>query len=274
MMMAGLDGILNKIDPGSPMDKDLYDLPPEEKAKIAQTPANLELALEAHAEAEEPRRHRNARLDHGPGHLDVRLDHRAEEPEEVAGHRERADELDNFVRVDMESSDYTQATIDLFKEAFAEYGSHVGIVIQAYLHRTEEDIGELAKLGADVRLCKGAYKEPPALAHQDMDTIRARYIDYMKQLIRDGQYPGIATHDDQIIDATKRFVAANGVDRDDFEFQMLYGVRPETQRELRRDGYNMMVYVPYGTEWLPYFSRRLRERKENVWFILKNFFRK
>jgi proline dehydrogenase len=107
-----------------------------------------------------------------------------------------------------------------------------------------------------------------------MDTIRARFIDHMKQLIREGHYPGIATHDDQIIDATKQFVGQNGVGRDAFEFQMLYGVRPETQREMVDDGYNMLVYVPYGTEWFPYFSRRLRERKENVWFLLKNFFRR
>ena len=181
---------------------------------------------------------------------------------------------DIFVRLDMEGSDLVDSTLSIFEAVYPDYPDHVGPVLQAMLKRTAGDIDRMCELDASVRLCKGAYKEPPAIAHQDMGTIRARYIDYMQQLIRDGQYPGIATHDDQIISATKQFVAAHDVSRDDLEFQMLYGVRPETQRDMRREGYNMMVYVPYGTEWLPYFSRRLRERKENVWFILKNFFRK
>ena len=184
-----------------------------------------------------------------------------------------AAEHDVFVRLDMESSDLVDSTLSIFEAVYPDYPDHVGPVLQAMLKRTAHDIDRMCELGASVRLCKGAYKEPPALAHQDMGTIRARYIDYMQQLIQAGDYPGIATHDDQIIDATKRFVATNDVSRDDFEFQMLYGVRPDTQRDMRGEGYNMMVYVPYGTEWLPYFSRRLRERKENVWFILKNFFR-
>jgi proline dehydrogenase len=183
-------------------------------------------------------------------------------------------EHDVFVRLDMEGTDLTDSTLAMFEAVYPDYPDHVGPVLQAMLKRTAEDIDRMCELGASVRLCKGAYKEPPALAHQNMDTIRARFIDYAKQLITEGHYPGIATHDDQIIGAVKQFVAARDIDHDDFEFQMLYGVRPETQREMVRDGYNMMVYVPYGTEWLPYFSRRLRERKENVWFILKNFFRK
>lgn len=183
-------------------------------------------------------------------------------------------EHDIFVRLDMEGTDLTDSTLAMFEAVYPDYPDHVGPVLQAMLKRTARDIDRMCELGASVRLCKGAYKEPPTLAYQDMDTIRARYIDYMKQLITEARYPGIATHDDRIIDVTKRFVAENDISRDDFEFQMLYGVRPETQRAMVRDGYNMMVYVPYGTEWLPYFSRRLRERKENVWFILKNLFRK
>ena len=185
-----------------------------------------------------------------------------------------AAEHDVFVRLDMEGSDLTDSTLSIFEAVYPDYSDHVGIVLQAMLKRTADDIERMCDLNASVRLCKGAYKEPPSLAYQDMDAIRARFIDYMKRLIQDGHYPGIATHDDQIIAATKQFVAENGVTRDDFEFQMLYGVRPETQREMVNEGYNMLVYVPYGTEWLPYFSRRLRERKENVWFIAKNFFRK
>ena len=147
-------------------------------------------------------------------------------------------------------------------------------MLQAYLKRTAGDVERMCELGARVRLCKGAYKEPPELAYQSMDTIRARFVEYMKLLIRHAHYPGIATHDDRLIEATKTFVAENGISYDDFEFQMLYGIRPETQLALLHEGYNMRVYVPYGRMWVPYFSRRLRERKENVWFVLKNLYRK
>ena len=179
-----------------------------------------------------------------------------------------------FVRLDMEGTDLTDSTLAMFEAVYPDYPDHVGPVLQAMLKRTADDVGRMCELGASVRLCKGAYQEPPALAYQDMDTIRARYIDYMKRLLTETPYTGIATHDDRLIRATKAFAADNGVTRDDFEFQMLYGVRPETQRDIGREGYTMLVYVPYGTEWLPYFSRRLRERKENVWFVLKNLFRK
>jgi len=184
-----------------------------------------------------------------------------------------ATEHDVFVCLDMEGSDLTDSTLGLFERAHAQYPDHVGPVLQAMLKRTADDVERMCELGARVRLCKGAYKEPPSVAYQDMDTIRARYIDYMKRLIADARYPGIATHDDQLIAATKQFVQANGIGRDDFEFQMLYGIRPDTQQAIAREGYNMLVYVPYGTEWFPYFFRRLRERKENVWFVLKNLFR-
>ncbi|NBC19069.1 MAG: proline dehydrogenase [Bacteroidetes bacterium] len=185
-----------------------------------------------------------------------------------------AQEHDIFVRLDMEGSDITASTLSLFEAVYPDYPEHVGIVLQAYLKRTRRDIERMCELNASVRLCKGAYKEPPEIAYQNMDVIRERFIEYMELLLQHAHYPGIATHDDLLIDATKRFVAAHDVGRDDFEFQMLYGIRPETQVAIAEEGYNMLVYVPYGTEWLPYFTRRLRERKENVWFVLKNLFRR
>lgn len=185
-----------------------------------------------------------------------------------------AAERDVFVRLDMEGSDLTDSTLALFEAVYPDYPDHVGPVLQAMLKRTEQDVERMCELGASVRLCKGAYKEPPAKAYQDMEMIRARFTVYMKDLIRHAHYPGIATHDDRLIDATKQFVAENNISRDAFEFQMLYGLRPETQEQMARDGYNMLVYVPYGTEWFPYFYRRLRERKENVFFILRNLLRR
>lgn len=179
-----------------------------------------------------------------------------------------------FVRIDMEGSDYTQMTIDLFKEAFREYGKHVGIVIQAYLHRSKEDIAELAEMGADVRLCKGAYKEPKRIALQNMEDIREAYKEYAKVLLQKTPYPRIATHDDELISWTKEYTEENGIGKSRFEFQMLYGLRQETMEEFVQNGYNARIYVPYGTMWFPYFKRRLMERKENIWFILSTMFQK
>jgi proline dehydrogenase len=181
---------------------------------------------------------------------------------------------DTFVRLDMEGSDLTQDTLDVFEAVYPDYPDHVGIVLQAYLHRTDADVDRMIELGARVRLCKGAYKEPPSLAYQDMPAIRRQFSAQMERLIARGRYPGIATHDDELIEATKAFVQREGIPSERFEFQMLYGIRPDTQREISAEGYTMRVYVPYGTEWVPYFTRRLRERKENVWFILKNLFRR
>jgi len=183
---------------------------------------------------------------------------------------EVAAEHDVFVRLDMEGSDLTQSTLDLFEAVYDDFPDHVGPVLQAMLRRTDRDIDRMCELGASVRLCKGAYGEPPAIAYQDMGQIRERFADYMERLLQHTSYSGIATHDDQLIDATKAFANRKDIDPADFEFQMLYGLRRETQREMAAAGYNMMVYVPYGTEWFPYFSRRLQERKENVWFVLKN----
>lgn len=185
-----------------------------------------------------------------------------------------AKEKDVFVRLDMEGSDITASTLSLFEQVYPSHPDHVGIVLQAYLKRTEADVRRMCDLGARVRLCKGAYKEPPDVAYQDMPTIRDRFLQYMRLLLTEGRYPAIATHDDRLIDATKAFAAENGIGRDRFEFQMLYGIRPDTQEQIAREGYNMRVYVPFGTEWVPYFSRRLRERKENVWFVVSNLWKK
>jgi proline dehydrogenase len=185
-----------------------------------------------------------------------------------------ARETRTFVRLDMEGSDLTDSTLEIFEDVYPEYPDCVGTVLQAMLKRTESDITRMCELKARTRLVKGAYREPPQIAFQDMPAIRERFRRHMKELLMNGRYPAIATHDDELIGATKAFAREAGVDPKDFEFQMLYGLRPETQRQLAADGYNMRVYVPYGTEWFPYFSRRLRERKENVWFVLKNLVRK
>lgn len=185
-----------------------------------------------------------------------------------------AKELNSFVRIDMEGSDYTQRTIDIFKDAFKKYGKHVGIVIQAYLHRTEKDIEELAELGADIRLCKGAYKEPELIALQDMADIREAFKNYAKILLEKTDFPRIATHDDELVNWVKDYARQENISRDRFEFQMLYGLRQETMEDLARKGYNARIYVPYGTMWFPYFKRRLMERKENIFFVLKTLFKK
>lgn len=185
---------------------------------------------------------------------------------------DRASASNNFLRLDMEGSQYTQRTLDMFYRLFQGH-KNVGIVIQAYLHRSAADIEELNRVQARARLCKGAYKEPPELAFQPMTEIRANYMRLAKSLIFQGKYTGIATHDDLLIDGVKALVADDRRLREKFEFQMLYGIRPTTQSALIREGYRLRIYVPYGSQWLPYFYRRLRERKENVWFVLKNLFK-
>ncbi len=185
-----------------------------------------------------------------------------------------AKEHDVFVRLDMEGSDITASTISLFESVYPDYSDHVGIVLQAYLKRTAKDIDRMCELNARVRICKGAYKEPANIAYQSMDEIRAQFMRHATKLIEHARYPGIATHDDILIDGVKDFVREKDISSDRFEFQMLYGIRPETQQMIRGEGYNMRVYIPFGTEWLPYYTRRLRERKENVWFVIRNLIRK
>jgi proline dehydrogenase len=186
---------------------------------------------------------------------------------------EKAKNLNNFVRIDMEGSAYTERTLKLFFRLHKQYPGVVGAVIQAYLHRSEKDIDALNAAGARVRLCKGAYKEPADVAIQRMRDIRAHYKKLAEKLMLHGVYPGIATHDGELIRWTQQFAADHAIKKDSYEFQMLYGIRPATQQALARSGYRMRIYVPFGTHWAPYFYRRLRERKENVWFVVSNMFR-
>jgi proline dehydrogenase len=180
----------------------------------------------------------------------------------------------NFVRVDMEDSFVTQVTLDIFKRLREEFGvDDVGIVLQSYLKRTYADAQALLKLPARIRICKGAYNEPPEVAFEDKKDVDENYVRVMQLLLASGIYHGIATHDPKMIDATIDFAAREGVGKDKFEFQMLYGIRRDLQRQLARDGYNMRIYVPYGKHWYPYFMRRLAERPANVWFVLKNLFK-
>ena len=180
----------------------------------------------------------------------------------------------NFVRVDMEGSNVTQVTLDIFRRLRAEFDLNtVGVVVQSYLYRTARDVQELLKIPARIRLCKGAYNEPPEVAFPDKRDVDANYVKQMRVLLASGVYHGIATHDERMIAATVEFAQQRGIGKEAFEFQMLYGVRRDLQVQLARDGYRMRVYVPYGRHWYPYFMRRLAERPANVWFVVKNMFK-
>lgn len=220
---------------------------------------------------------------------------------------EAAREHSMFVRIDMEGSAYTESTLQLFRKAHEEFGpKHVGVVLQAYLHRTRDDVRTLAAVGADIRLCKGAYKEPARIALQRMDEIREVYKEYAAVLFdavvdasgaagtagavgaadAEGSVdasgaagsaiacPRMATHDDALIEWVKDTIMDRGIRKDSFEFQMLYGLRQDTMEQLASDGYQTRVYVPYGTMWFPYYKRRLTERKENLFFVLNTLFKK
>jgi len=187
---------------------------------------------------------------------------------------EDAHKRGNFVRVDMEQSSVTQITIDIFKRLREEFGlNSVGIVLQSYLRRTQSDVDDMLKIPARIRICKGAYNEPPEVAFPDKKDTDDNYVEVMKKLLTSDIYHGIATHDPNMINATIRFARDNEIDKSKFEFQMLYGVRRDLQFDLAKKGYNMRVYVPYGKSWYPYFMRRLAERPANVWFVMKNMFK-
>jgi proline dehydrogenase len=187
---------------------------------------------------------------------------------------EEAARRGNFVRVDMEGSNVTQVTIDIFERLRSEFGvDHVGIVLQSYLRRTYDDVKELLKIPARIRICKGAYNEGPDVAFPDKKDVDDNYIRVMKLLLSSGTFHGIATHDPRMIAATIDHAQKEGIGKDAFEFQMLYGVRRDLQEQLANDGYRMRVYVPYGKHWYPYFMRRLAERPANIWFIVKNMFK-
>jgi proline dehydrogenase len=185
---------------------------------------------------------------------------------------ERAARNNNFVRIDMEGSAYTQRTVEVCKRARAKSPA-VGTVLQSYLYRTEQDVRDLIGIGCRIRLCKGAYKEPADVALPKKADVDANYIKLMKILLPSGIYHGIATHDPAMLAATKEFAAANGIRADQFEFQMLYGIRTDLQERLVREGYRLRVYIPFGQDWFPYFMRRLAERPANLVFFLRNIFR-
>jgi proline dehydrogenase len=182
---------------------------------------------------------------------------------------------EQFIRIDMESSEYTQRTLDLFTRLWEspEKWRNVGVVIQSYLRRSAEDVEQLIRMGARVRLCKGAYKEPPEVAFPDKADVDANYIRLMQRLLKDGVYPGIATHDEKMIAATIQYARDEQIAPDRYEFQMLYGIRRDLQDRSVQKGYRMRVYTPFGTYWYPYLMRRLAERPDNLMFVLKNAFR-
>ena len=185
---------------------------------------------------------------------------------------ERAASYGNFLRADMEGSLYTARTIDVVKRVRSQSPA-IGTVIQAYLYRSEQDVNDLLAYGCRIRLCKGAYKEPPEVAFAKKEDVDANYVKLTQLLLPSGFYHGIATHDPKMIAATIRCAAEMKISKEEFEFQMLYGVRTDLQRQLVRDGFRLRIYIPYGQDWFPYFMRRLAERPANLAFFVRNFFR-
>jgi proline dehydrogenase len=188
---------------------------------------------------------------------------------------EHAIALDNFIRIDMEASQYTQRTLDLVRELHRRPNAagHIGTVLQAYLYRTEEDARVLCAEGIRIRLCKGAYDEPASIAFPRKADVDANYIKVAKQILRSGVFHGLATHDETIIETIESWVVQEGIARNAFEFQMLHGVRRDLQERLAKEGWGVRCYIPFGAEWYPYFMRRLAERPANVLFMAKNFFK-
>ncbi len=191
----------------------------------------------------------------------------------MGGMVEHADRTDSFVRIDMEGSEYTEATIAMTERLHARWPGRVGTVLQAYLRRTAGDARRLVGQGIRIRLCKGAYKEPAEIAFPEKADVDQKYSELMLYLATSGVFCGLATHDEVIIGRMRRFVEETKLDKGKFEFQMLYGVRRDLQRKLAKEGYGVRVYIPFGPEWYPYFMRRLAERPANVLFLAKNFFK-
>jgi len=177
---------------------------------------------------------------------------------------------DMFVRFDMESSAYTQRTLDFFRRLWSEGYRNIGVVIQSYLRRSAGDIEQLNADKVRVRLCKGAYKEPASVAFPDKPEVDASYVRLMQMLLRDGNYPGLATHDEKMIRATQEYAREISKSPKDFEFQMLYGIRRDLQQQLVAEGYNVRIYVPFGEAWYPYLMRRMAERPANLFFIVNS----
>lgn len=186
---------------------------------------------------------------------------------------ERARELENFVRIDMEGSRYTEDTIAVFRDAYAEFARHVGIVIQAYLYRSEADVRELSSQECNIRLCKGAYMEPPEIAFAKKRDVDANFKKLTEILLDSPAFAAIATHDEKMIGHALQVASRNGRNESNFELQMLYGVRRDLQQRLHRQGHRLRIYVPFGTRWAPYFMRRLAERPANMLFLLKSLIR-
>lgn len=186
---------------------------------------------------------------------------------------EKGAELGNFIRIDMESSDYTARTVEIVTRIHKEF-PNTGTVLQSYLHRNDEDVAHVIENKMRTRLVKGAYLEPASVAYQEKSKVDEQYVVQSKKLLEFGTYPAIATQDEKIILELKQFVEANGIDKSSFEFQMLLGIRRDLQSSLVEEGYNVRVYVPYGDQWYPYFTRRLAERPANALFMLKNMFKK
>ena len=182
---------------------------------------------------------------------------------------DRAEPAGFFIRIDMENSPYTEVTLEIFETLWQQGYRQMGVVLQSALHRTEHDLQRIMKLGARIRLVKGAYREPKSVAYRKNADVNAAYERLMKVLLTDAQYPAIATHDPAMIGLARRWAADRGVGADRFEFQMLYGIRRDLQATLAREGYRVRVYIPFGGEWFPYFMRRLGERPENVAFVLR-----
>jgi proline dehydrogenase len=188
---------------------------------------------------------------------------------------EQAHKTGNFVRVDMEDSNLTQLTLDIVRrlQARPEARGAIGVVIQAYLYRSQSDVEQLLADGIRIRLCKGAYKEPAEVAFPRKADVDANFVRLSHLLLESPVYNALATHDEAMVDAVKAFATEHGIAKDRFEFQMLYGIKRDLQRRLVKEGYNVRVYVPFGSEWYPYFMRRLAERPANVIFLARNFFR-
>jgi len=185
---------------------------------------------------------------------------------------ETAERVKGFVRVDMEGSGETEATLEIVKGLKANRAVPLGAVLQAMLLRTPDDVMELVRREVPIRLCKGAYREPPAIALQGVEDIRRQFLSLAKRLLTSGGYPAVATHDPWLIERVKSFAREQGIGAERFEFQMLYGIRRRLARKTLEEGYRMRIYVPFGRAWVPYTWRRLRERKENMWFVLKHIF--
>lgn len=186
---------------------------------------------------------------------------------------DKARELNNFVRIDMEDFAHNELTIKIYKQLQSEYGTHLGIVIQAYLYKSEQDIADLKPYSTNLRLVKGAYKEPAEVAFPEKEDVDQNFIKMIETHLLNGNYSAIATHDENIIEHVKSFVETAHIPKSQYEFQMLFGIRTQLQQQLADEGYTMRVYVPFGNDWYGYFMRRLAERPANVAFVLKSLFK-